>query len=338
MMEKSITGKNRMEAAFKGEKLDRVPVFLLIGAQFAEKAGYTIQQALTEPEAALETAKVACEELDSDILFVPFNPWLPDAQEAIRKMMGKLPSIKRDDIKEKLPKWHVRDARNDKQFAMHLDVCQKSVEMFSNYHLETLIGGPWSFAMELRGMEETMEDIYDDKEFLHDLMKFTTDTVIVRSLAAVELGITPFIGDPSAGMSVISPPVYREFVYPYHKQIVQAVHDQGGRVVFHICGYVDPIMEDLVSLGVDGLSIDGPASLEKMFEAGRGKTTIIGNIDPILFVEGTFDQLEERIKQCLEISQGDPRYVIAPGCQIPLAAPLENIKHFTQCSHQHGAH
>ncbi len=108
--------------------------------------------------------------------------------------------------------------------------------------------------------------------------------------------------------------------------------------MFHICGYLDPIMEDLVSLDIDGLSIDGPSSLKKLFATGRGKTTIIGNIDPVLFVEGTFDQMEERVKQCLEISDKDPRYAIAPGCQIPLTAPLENIKHFVSCSHRYGTH
>ena len=337
-MEKSITGRDRMEAAFKGEKLDRIPIFFLLGSHYAEKAGYTLQQCLTDPEAALQTAKVTCKDLDPDILFVPFNPWLPDVQEALRQLMGKVPSIKRDDIKEKLPKWHVRDAKADKQFSMHLEVCKKTVEMFPEVHLETLIGGPWSFAMELRGAMETMKDIYYDKQFLHELMKFTTETAIVGSLSVLELGITPFIGDPSAGMSMISPTVYREFVLPYHQQLVEAVHDKGGRIVFHICGHVDPIMEDLLSLGVDGLSIDAPSSLKKLFVVGRGKTTIIGNIDPILFVERTFDQLEEKVKECLEIAGGDPKYVIAPGCQIPLTAPQENIKHFINCCHQYGAY
>ncbi len=335
-MEKSFTGKERMEAAFTGKRLDRVPVFLLLGGHFAEKAGYTLQQFLTEPEAALRTIKITSEELTSDILFVPFNPFMPDAQEAIRKLMGKLPSIKREDIKEKLPKWQVRNPWEDKLFAMHLDMCKKTSEMFADYHLETLIGGPWSFALELRGVKEGLEDIYDDKKFLHDLMKFTTGTVVARCLAVMEMGITPFIGDPSAGMSLISPAIYREFVYPYHQQIVQAIHEKGSRVVFHICGFVDPIMKDLLSLGMDGLSIDGPSSLEKLFSLERGKTVIIGNIDPMLFVQGTREQLEEKVKECLKISKGDARYAVAPGCQIPLAAPLENIKHFISCCYRYG--
>ena len=336
-MGKRITGRERMEAAFAGEKLDRHPVLLLLGGHYAEKAGYTLEQFLTQPEAALETVELTCKELESDALFVPLNPLMPDAQEAFRKLLGKVPSIQKKDIKEKLPKWTVRQPREDPLFSAHLDMCQKCVDVFPDYHVETMIGGPWSFAMELRGANETMVDLYEDKAFLHDLMAYTTDTVIERCLAVVELGVFPLIGDPSAGMSLISPDLYREHVLAYHQKIVDTVHERGGRIAFHICGYVDPIYEDLIGLGVDGLSIDGPSSLEKLFEAGRGKSTIIGNVDPMLFVEGTPDQLQEEAKKCLDIAKGDARYVIGPGCQIPLEANLDNIKVFTQACHTYGA-
>lgn len=130
-MEGAYTGKERMEAAFNGEKLDRLPVFLLLGGHLAEEAGFTLTQVLTEPETAIEATKHLCEKIDSDILFVPFNPWLPSAQEAIRRLMGKAPSIKREDIEEKLPNWHVRDAKEDKLFGAHLDVREKTIEIFS---------------------------------------------------------------------------------------------------------------------------------------------------------------------------------------------------------------
>ena len=336
MGEQSIAGKQRMEAALNGEKLDRHPVLLILGGHYAEAAGYTLEQFLTQPDAALETVKLTCEELDSDAIFVPLNPLMPDAQEAFRKLMGKPPSIKVENIKEKLPKWNVRLPREDKLFSGHLDMCAKCVEVFPEYHVETMIGGPWSFALELRGPNEAMLDIYDDKQFLHDLMEYTTDTVIARCLAAVELGVFPFIGDPSAGMSLISPEVYREHVFPYHKKTVDAVHEKGGQIAFHICGYMDPIFEDVIELGVDALSIDAPSSLEKLFEVGRGKTTIIGNVDPILFMEGTPDQLRQAAKECLDIAHGDAGYVIGPGCQIPLEAKLDNVKAFTQACHEYG--
>jgi len=326
-----------MEAAFGGGKLDRQPVLLILGGHYAERAGYSLEEFFTQSEAALETTKVTCQELDSDALFVPLNPLMPDAQEAFRKLMGKPLSIKKENIKEKLPKWSVRLPREDPLFSGHLDMCEKCVAVFPDYQINTMIGGPWSFALELRGANEAMEDLYDDKQFLHDLMKYTTGTVIARCLAVLDLGVVPFIGDPSAGMSLISPAVYREHVLPFHKEIVEAVHDKGGLVSFHICGYIDPIFQDLIDLGIDGLSIDGPSSLEKLFDMGRGKTTIIGNIDPMLFVEGTPDQLEEEVRKCLDIAGGEARYVIGPGCQTPLQANLDNIRVFTQACHKYGA-
>jgi uroporphyrinogen decarboxylase len=337
MEKRAITGKKRMEAAFKGEKLDRHPVLLLLGGHYAQKAGYSLEQFLTQPEAALETVQLTCEELDSDALFVPLNPLMPDAQEAFRKLMGKPPSIKKENIKEKLPNWTVRLPREDPLFSAHMDMCERCVEVFPDYHIETMIGGPWSFALELRGANEAMLDIYDDKPFLHDLMSYTTDTVIARCLGVMELGVFPFIGDPSAGMSLISPDVYREHVLSYHQKIVDAVHDNGGQVAFHICGHVDPIFEDLIGLGIDGFSIDAPSSLETLFDVGRGKTTIIGNVDPILFIEGTPDQLQNETKKCLDLARGEAAYIIGPGCQIPLQAKLDNIKAFTQACHQYGS-
>ena len=336
-MEKSITGKQRMEAALNGEKLDRMPVMLVVGGHYAEKAGYTLEEYLTKPDAALEVSKVTAEELESDSLFVALNPTMPDAQEAFRKLMGKPPSIKRDDIKEKLPKWGVRLPREDKLFSAHLDMCETMAKEFPDYHLCTNIGGPWSFALEYRGANEAMEDIYDDKQFLFDLMDYTTETVILRCLAVMEYGVQPFVGDPSAGMSMISPPIYREHVLPYHKKLVDAVHEKDGQICLHICGYMDPIFEDVLDLGIDTLSIDAPSSLEKLFEVGRGKTVIMGNVDPILFVEGSREDLEREAQKCIDIAQHDAKYVIGPGCQIPLQANLDNIKAFVDYCHEHGA-
>ncbi|MEW6444025.1 MAG: uroporphyrinogen decarboxylase family protein [bacterium] len=337
-MKNPISTKERMEAVFNGRKPDRAPVFLLLGGHCAEKAGYTLHQFLTDPAAAIDILKVTCSEISSDNLFVPFNPYMPDAQEAIRKLMGKLPSVKKPDIKEKLPKWKVRDPREDKLFSQHLDLCKQVAELFPNDHLESLVGGPWSMAMELRGIEEALEDAYEDKPFLQNLMKYTTEAVIARCAEVVKCGIVPFIGDPSSGMSLISPTIYREFVYPYHKQLADAVMGMGSRIVFHICGYVDPILEDLFSLGIDGLSIDAPTSLEKAFSLRKGKTVIIGNVDPLLFVHGTPEQLEEKVKECFAISKGDARYVVGPGCQVPVAAPISNIRHFIECCHRYGAY
>ena len=49
MQETSITGKQRMEAALNGEKLDRHPVMLLLGGHYAEAAGYSLHRVEFRP-------------------------------------------------------------------------------------------------------------------------------------------------------------------------------------------------------------------------------------------------------------------------------------------------
>jgi len=55
----------------------------------------------TQPEAALEVIRMTAGELDSDVLFVPLNPYVTEAQDVFKKIMGKPMGAKRADIKEK---------------------------------------------------------------------------------------------------------------------------------------------------------------------------------------------------------------------------------------------
>jgi uroporphyrinogen-III decarboxylase len=60
-------------------------------------------------------------------------------------------------------------------------------------------------------------------------------------------------------------------------------------------------------------------------------------VDPVLFVGGTPDQLEEEARKCLDVAKGEARYVAGPGCQIPLGAKIENIQAFTRACHEYGS-
>ncbi len=54
-------------------------------------------------------------------------------------------------------------------------------------------------------------------------------------------------------MSVISPKMWRDFIFPHMKTVCTELHryNPDVRVYCHICGNVLPIMEDLVETGLD---------------------------------------------------------------------------------------
>ncbi len=105
---------------------------------------------------------------------------------------------------------------------------------------------------------------------------------------------------------------------------------QSVRAGIHICGYIDPIMEDIVSLQADWIDVDAPSSLKKLIEVSQKKVLIKGNIAPDLFITGTMEEIEEAVRNCIEIAAKGSKYVVSSGCEIPFNAPLEKIGHFVQ--------
>jgi uroporphyrinogen decarboxylase len=95
-------------------------------------------------------------------------------------------------------------------------------------------------------------------------------------------------------------------------------------------------MEDIVSTGVDGVSIDERSSLKKMFETSRGRTVVIGNIAPMLFATGTKEDIEAAVKEGMDSAAGESGYILSSGCAIPPHTPLENMKYFMEAAEKYG--
>ena len=95
-------------------------------------------------------------------------------------------------------------------------------------------------------------------------------------------------------------------------------------------------MEDIVSTGIDGMSIDESSSLKKMFDASKSKTVVIGNLSPQLFAEGTKEDIEEAVRKCMETAAGESGYILASGCAIPPHTPRENLKYVMEAADKYG--
>ncbi len=205
--------------------------------------------------------------------------------------------------------------------------------------MEALAPGIWTNAAEMRGIEELIYDTQDDPQFVHKLMRFTLEYGKARGMAIAETGVNLAYGDPSASCGVISPKIYKEFVKPYHMELFQYIKDKVGneiKIGLHICGYIDPIMEELASLPVDWIEMDAPSSLEKMLALCQGKKVIRGNVSVEVLSRGTKEQIESAVKSCIDIGSKVNSYILSPGCTMPQDAPLENIRIFWEAANKYG--
>ncbi|MCP4304386.1 MAG: hypothetical protein GY788_05810 [bacterium] len=131
----------------------------------------------------------------------------------------------------------------------------------------------------LRGFADWLKDLYKNRTFAERMM----DMIAERWIAVAENALEAcgdnvdivFFGDDLAGQSapLFDPVLYCQLVKPRHARMIEAVKRKADiKLLYHSCGAVSQMIDDLIDIGVDALNpvqvaADGmePASLKKRF-------------------------------------------------------------------------
>jgi uroporphyrinogen decarboxylase len=230
--------------------------------------------------------------------------------------------------KTKLSSLTLPDPNKDGRLPGYLEALVETKKIITDSIVSAVIAGPWTIAIGLRGATELIRDVTKDPDYVHELMQFCTQTSIRFAEAIIPLGVGLGYSEAPASCSLISPKMYQAFVFPYHKQIVDHFKAKKVGLGLHICGYTDPILEDIVNTGVTNISIDAPTDLAKAAATARGKAVLIGNLDTNLFFTGSRDEMKQAIINCIDKAPRDSGYILASGCEVPAIAPPEKIDWF----------
>ena len=336
-MAEQYTSKERVMAVCKAESTDRVPMNIHV-PRAHELAGFTAKEAVFEPDKALQIQIKAHEMFPSDMINVPGDPTLPTTSAATyeaRYGEGARENPRLED-KSALAELQVRDPRQSRRWSKYFEMCYKTQEAFKDTWVSALMGAPWTIAVALRGVEALIYDTMDDPQFVRELMRYSSELAKIRGDALIETGVALMFAETSASSSVVSPSIYRDFVHPYLKDVIDHFKQQGAWIDLHICGSTDPIVEYTTSLDVDIIDIDGPTSLKKTVEISQKRLAIRGNIAADLFRDGTPEQIEEEVKNCIEIAAPGSAYILSPGCTVPHDSAMENIKAFWEAGLKYG--
>jgi len=340
----AYTGKDRILAAWKGEATDRLPFNVDIGPHYTAVLSMTPNDYFGNIETAIDVQVKSVEDFASDIITVPQNlfAWFP-LKSFYRRTSGS-EEVQDSSVKsgKDLEDLKPVPASEIEGLKLLKESCRKISELAPNHASRVALFGPILDAVRLTGLEDWIVAANEDPDFIHQEMRLATDASKDRALDVVQnsKALVVVVADTFASISNISPKIYREFVFPYEKEIFEALQEASGGskiIGLHICGFIDPIMEDLAQLPVDWIELDGPSSLKKLFDATKGKMVIRGNIGGEIFSEGTREQIHEAVRNCVETASGSRKYVLSTGCQIPLNAPLEQVKHFIEAALQYGA-
>ncbi|MFQ6137091.1 MAG: uroporphyrinogen decarboxylase family protein [Candidatus Hydrothermarchaeales archaeon] len=177
----------------------------------------------------------------------------------------------------------------------------------------------------LYDLESLLIDMKVDQNFVFELLDFALEYCAEYAKAQVKEGAHAiFTEDPSASPSLISPNDYRRFALPYERALFKKI--ELVPVIFHICGNITPIMEDMVGAGADCISVEERVDMEALHK----KAPVWGNVSSSLLVRGSKDEVGEISKGIVELGRG---VVLSSGCVVPGNAKEENMREMVNASH-----
>jgi len=198
-----------------------------------------------------------------------------------------------------------------------------------------------AFCALYRGEERALTDLLEHPALSHALMEKGVAFAIEKGKFNIDVGVNMLrLNDSVANMSLISPEDFREFVFPHMKTVCDELHryDPGVKIYCHICGNILPVLEDLVSTGIDCIGpLDplGGFSCEQARNIVGNNVALMGGVNTMSFIDLTTTQIMEEAKHCIE-GAGTSGYILGSGCAVPRYSKIENLVALRQATELYG--
>ena len=208
---------------------------------------------------------------------------------------------------------------------MILDVMKRMKEAVGDTTaLYGLICGPFTLATHLRGNDIFM-DMYDDEEAVMNFLDYCTAVAMKMAQYYIEAGMDVIaVVDPL--ISQISSEHFEMFMSKPFTKIFTHIRELGALSSFFVCGDATRNIEVMCQTNPDSISIDENVDLLAAKEiTDRYNITIGGNIPlTTVMLHGTQQDNMKFVIDLLDKMENKKNFILAPGCDMPFAIPVEN--------------
>ena len=190
--------------------------------------------------------------------------------------------------------------------------------------------GCWQDAAILVGIEPLIYGTFDDPDWVHALLKILQDRKMnyIQTLKGAHYDILE-LGGGDASTTVISPKIFRKFVAPYDSPLIAAAHEVGQKIVYHTCGGMMPILEDIAEMEPDAMETFTPPTMGADVDLAEAKRRIgdrvcmIGGFDQFHnFVGCTPEQTRAAVRKCFAEAGEGGGYILSPSDHFFEAEPI----------------
>lgn len=127
--------------------------------------------------------------------------------------------------------------------------------------------------------------------------------------------------------TMLMPETMKAFVFPWHKALVDVIHQSNKPAILHSCGNLEAVMDDVIhDLNYDGKHSfeDGITPVEEAYAKWGDQIAIMGGIDVDFLARKSPEEIKARAHRMLELSADKGGYALGSGNSIPDYIPLQN--------------
>jgi uroporphyrinogen decarboxylase len=333
-----MTEKERSEALFNRQPVDRVPFEMMAIAFAAAMVGYSKVDVYKDPEksfwAQLRTQEMfgACERVSYRGESFGVREFGGDFKMPTSEY-AMAPSLVRPGVQSEEDVWklEVPNVKTDGALPRVMRFCKLQVE----YGLPVFLpcGGILTTVGHITGVERMCRWMIKRPELVHRLCRIVTDFLG----AIAEYWVDTFslenmfasTGAPTEANQIISPKQFGEFCLPYQKEIHEKLFTLGVKHIrTHICGEQNlnlPLWAQ-IPMGDPGIVSFGHEVDLDTASRYFPNDIIMGNVEPSIIQTGTPEEVYELSRICIEKGKKHPAgFILSPGCELPAKAPPYNV-------------
>ncbi|MDR3337064.1 MAG: uroporphyrinogen decarboxylase family protein [Treponema sp.] len=324
-----MNSKERLYARLAGKPVDKIPNLNIYMHIVAREAGVSYREFVQNYRKLAEGNLICAEKYGADHVGVISDPMREASAYGTEVVFpengvpyAKQPLITGDFDLSVLQRFDPLESTQTLDRIKGCELLRQKVGQ--DYPVIGWIEGCIAEAADLRGLSELLEDLAMEETYLAEMFEVLHEQQKRFAKAQIDAG-ADIIGVGNAAASLIGPGLYKKYGMSWDKAIVDYIHSCGAKVKLHICGNITPLLELLREVGPDILDIDWMVDFARAVKEFDGsKTAVSGNVNPVaVLMQGTSECVESQIKYCLEV--GSATTCIAAGCEVPVAAPDENL-------------
>ena len=347
-------GRTRVLTTLEHRPPDRVPVFMTVTPQVAERLADAVGVPREPPLDSLLSTRIShahlLTHLGNDA--VGIASCAPPSALTRREEDGTLVnewgmrfrSVGLYDEFSEFPLAHATTVEDVESYSLpdplaegRYDAAEATVREFGGSHV--VIGdlecAMFETAWYLVGLEKLLSDMATDEAYVSVLLDRLTDLSTRTGLELIRRGADViWAGDDfgtQAGM-LMSPAMWRRLFKPRIRGMFEAFRSASPdiKLAWHSCGSIVPIIPDFIEVGLDILNPIQPRAkgMEPHFlkrEYGRD-LVFFGGLDiQDLLPRGTVQQVKDEVHRLVEILGEGGGYILAPAHNVQDDTPTENV-------------